>query len=57
MTLGCFPGGCFFKITLMCSFIEAVISSLSLVQSVFFKGFTYTLNKRKEFEKIKEQIK
>ena len=36
MTLGYFPGGCFFKVTLIRSFIEAVISSTSLVQSFFY---------------------
>ena len=46
MTLGCFPGGCFFKITLIPSFIEAVISSTSLVR-IFFIVFTYDFEQAK----------
>ena len=38
-------------------FIEAVTSSTSLaLLKVFLIVFTYTLNKRKEFETSKEQI-
>ena len=48
MTLGCFPSGCFFEITLM--FIEAVLSSTSsLVQSVFIV-FPY------DFEQAKHSV-
>ena len=51
MTLGCFLGGCFFKITLMWSFVKAFLCSIfyQALFNVFLYSFHMTLNKRNIF--------
>ena len=51
MMLGCFLGGCFFKITLMCSFAKAVLSSIfyQVLFKVFLLSLHMTLNKQNIF--------
>ena len=54
MMLGCFLGGCFFKITSMCSFVEAVLSSTfyQVLFKVFLWSFHMTLNEQNIFSSL-----
>ena len=52
MTLGCFSGGFFFIITLICSFVEPVLSSTSsLIQSLFIV-FPYDFQQAKHIQQF-----